>query len=41
MDFNDAIIACKNARKNAYAPYANYYVGAALVSKSRENLFWM
>lgn len=41
MDLTDAILVSKNALKNVYAPYSNYLVGAALVCKSRKNLFWL
>jgi len=34
MNLNDAIKIAKESRKNAYAPYSNYFVGAALVAKS-------
>jgi len=33
INLNDAIRIAKEARKNAYVPYSNYYVGAALVTK--------
>lgn len=35
MDLSQAILVAKSALKKAYAPYSNYYVGAALVTKSR------
>lgn len=35
MIFNEAIKTAKEVRKNAYVPYSNYYVGVALVTKSR------
>ena len=41
MNLDDAIKIAKEARKNAYAPYTHYYVGVALVTKSRKNIFWM
>ena len=34
MNLDDAIKIAKSARNNAYAPYSNYFVGAALVTKS-------
>lgn len=34
MIFNEAIKIAKEVRKNAYVPYSNYYVGAALVTKA-------
>ena len=34
MNLNDAIKIAKEVRKNAYVPYSNYTVGAALVTKS-------
>ena len=34
MDLTESINIAKNCRKNAYAPYSNYYVGAALKAKS-------
>lgn len=34
MILNDAIKIAKEVRKNAYAPYSHYYVGAALVTKN-------
>lgn len=34
MDLSKEIEIAKNARKNAYAPYSNYYVGCALKSIS-------
>lgn len=34
MVLNDAIKIAKEVRKNAYVPYSNYHVGAALVTKS-------
>lgn len=34
MNLDDAIKIAKEVRKKAYAPYSNYYVGAALVTKS-------
>lgn len=34
MVLNDAIKIAKDVRKNAYVPYSNYYVGAALVTKN-------
>lgn len=40
MDLDNAIKIAKNALKNAYAPYSNYFVGAALKAKSRQNIFW-
>lgn len=33
MNFEEVIKTAKEARKKAYAPYSNYYVGAALVCK--------
>lgn len=41
MNLNDAIEIAKEVRNNAYVPYSNYKVGAALVTKSRQNLFWL
>ena len=35
MNFDEAIKISKKARENAYAPYSNYFVGAALKTKSR------
>lgn len=35
MDLSNAVLAAKEGMKNAYAPYSNYFVGAALVTKSR------
>lgn len=34
MDLSKEIEIAKNARKNSYAPYSEYYVGAALKTKS-------
>ena len=34
VDLNDAINIAKEALTRAYAPYSNYKVGAALVSKN-------
>ncbi len=34
MSLNEAIKIAKDVRKNAYVPYTNYTVGAALVTKS-------
>lgn len=34
MDLEEAISIAKEARKNSYAPYSNYYVGCALKGKS-------
>lgn len=34
MDIKNAIEIAKKVRQNAYVPYSNYYVGAALVTKS-------
>ena len=34
MDLINEIEIAKNARKNAYAPYTNYYVGCCLKAKS-------
>ena len=34
MNLDDAIKIAKQARENAYVPYSNYYVGAALVTSS-------
>ena len=34
MNFDEVKEIAKNVRKNAYVPYSNYYVGAALVTKS-------
>ena len=36
MDLNKEIEIAKNARKNAYAPYSSYLVGAALKCSSGE-----
>ena len=36
MNLNDAIKIAKQVRRNAYVPYSNYYVGAALVTSSGE-----
>lgn len=41
MDLSKEIEIAKNARKNAHAPYTNYYVGSALKTKLRKNLFWL
>ena len=35
MDLEEAIKIAKGSLNNAYAPYSNYFVGAALVTKSR------
>lgn len=35
MDLTNAIVAAKDGMRKAYAPYSNYFVGAALVTKSR------
>lgn len=35
MNLDIAIQIAKSALKTAYAPYSNYFVGAALVCKSR------
>lgn len=35
MNLDKEIEIAKIAIKNAYSPYSNYYVGAALKSKSR------
>lgn len=34
MNLDNAICTCKSAFEASYAPYSNYHVGAALVSKS-------
>lgn len=34
MNLDNAICACKSAFEASYAPYSNYHVGAALVSKN-------
>lgn len=34
MNLDEAINVAKSALKTSYAPYSNYHVGAALVSKS-------
>ena len=34
MDLSKEIEIAKNARKNSYSPYGNYYVGCALKAKS-------
>jgi len=34
IDFEKLIEAAQGARKNAYAPYSKYFVGAAVLSKS-------
>lgn len=34
MELDEAIAIAKSARKNSYAPYSHYYVGAALKCKS-------
>lgn len=34
MDINQALEQAKQAMKNAYSPYSNFCVGAALVTKS-------
>lgn len=34
MSLDEVIKIAKDARNNAYVPYSNYYVGAALVTKS-------
>lgn len=34
MDLSKEIEIAKNARKNSYSPYGNFYVGCALKSKS-------
>lgn len=34
MNLDEAIKVAKSALKTSYAPYSNYHVGAALVSKS-------
>ena len=41
MNIEDAIKTAKEVRENAYVPYSHYSVGAALVTKSRQNIFWM
>ncbi len=41
MDLSKEIEIAKNVRKNAYAPYSNYYVGCALKTKPRKNIFWL
>jgi len=35
MDLSKEIEIAKNARRNSYAPYSNYFVGSALKTKSR------
>lgn len=40
MNLSKEIEIAKIAIRNAYSPYSNYYVGAALKAKSRKNLFW-
>ena len=35
MNLDEAIKIAKKARENAYAPESNYFVGAALKTKSR------
>lgn len=35
MNLDEAIQVAKSALRNSYAPYSNYFVGAALVCKSR------
>lgn len=39
MSLENAIQIAKNSMKNAYSPYSNYLVGAALKAKSRKNIF--
>lgn len=34
MGLDEVIRIAKTVRKNAYAPYSSYYVGAALVCKN-------
>ena len=40
-NLEEAIRIAKNVRNNSYDPYTKYLVGAALVTKSRQNIFWM
>lgn len=35
MNLDEAINVCKTGFKASYAPYSNYHVGAALVTKAR------
>ncbi len=41
IDIKNLIEVAKQARNNAYAPYSNYKVGCALVSKNRKSFFWL
>ncbi len=41
MNLDESIAVAKSAFKMSYAPYSNYHVGAALLCKSRKNLFWL
>ena len=35
MNIEEVVKIAKEVRKNAYAPYSKYFVGATLVTKSR------
>lgn len=39
MEINKYIELAKEAKRNAYAPYSKYQVGAILKAKSRKILF--
>ena len=41
MDLSEEIKIAKDARKNAYVPHTEYYVGCALKASSRKDIFWL